>query len=62
MNYYTLYGDLNAAVQQENWLVGMHGRKRANECVGCGQCEEVCPQHIAIREELQKVSQAFKLG
>ena len=29
------------------------------ECVKCGQCEEVCPQHISIREELEKVSEAF---
>ena len=62
LNYLTLYRDLLAAIQQENWLVGYHGKKRANECVGCGQCEEVCPQHIAIREELQKVSQAFGLN
>ncbi|MDO5297320.1 MAG: aldo/keto reductase [bacterium] len=61
LNYYTLYSDLAAATQQENWLVGMHGKKRANECIGCGQCEEVCPQHIAIREELQKVSRALQL-
>lgn len=61
LNYYTLYSDLAAATQQENWLVGMHGKKRAYECIGCGQCEEVCPQHIAIREELQKVSRALQL-
>ena len=55
MNYLTLYGDKANAVRQENWLVGGHGRKRANECVKCGKCEAVCPQHIAIREHLDEV-------
>lgn len=59
MNYLTLYGDKQAARHQESWLVGMHGRKSAADCIKCGQCEKVCPQHIAIREELAKVSQAL---
>lgn len=57
MNYLTLYGDKEKAVGQENWLVGGHGLKRADECVKCGKCEEVCPQHISIRENLEKVSE-----
>ena len=59
MNYLTLYGNKAAAAHQEAWLVVSHGRKRADECIKCGQCEEVCPQHISIREELEKVSEAF---
>lgn len=59
MNYLTLYGNKAAAAHQEDWLVVSHGRKRADECIKCGQCEEVCPQHISIREELEKVSEAF---
>jgi len=59
MNYLTLYGNKAAAAHQEEWLVGVRGRKRADECVKCGQCEEVCPQHISIREELEKVSETF---
>ena len=26
------------------------------QCVGCGRCEQHCPQHIAIREELKKAA------
>ena len=29
--------------------------QRASVCVECGECEEKCPQHIQIREELKKV-------
>ena len=56
MNYLTLYGSKDQALHQEEWLVGKHGRKSANECVKCGKCEEVCPQHIKIRDELEKIA------
>ncbi len=60
MNYLTLYGDMPAAAHQENWLVGGHGKSYANACIKCGKCEEACPQHIAIRRELEKVEKAFR--
>lgn len=56
MNYLTLYGSKAQAQHQEGWLVGNHGRKQATDCVKCGKCEEVCPQHIKIRDELEKVA------
>ena len=59
MNYLTLYKDMAAAKHQEDWLVGGHGLKKASECIQCGQCEKACPQHIAIREELEKVAKAL---
>ena len=58
-NIYTLYGDLDRAAGQERWLVGGHGRKQAVECIRCGACEGVCPQHIEIREELRKAAELF---
>ncbi|MBQ6663532.1 MAG: aldo/keto reductase [Firmicutes bacterium] len=58
-NLYTLYANMDAAKGEENWLVGGHKRKRANECIQCGACEEVCPQHISIREELEKACALF---
>lgn len=59
-NYLTLYKDIDAAKHQEDWLVNGHGKKRACECIKCGKCEEVCPQHIKIREQLEVCAQ--KLG
>ena len=51
--------ELEAAKNQEGWLVGRHDKKSASECLKCGKCEEVCPQHIKIREELERVAKAF---
>ena len=59
MNYLTLYNNLEAAKNQEQWLVGGHGKKPASDCIKCGKCEAVCPQHIKIRDHLVTVSEKF---
>lgn len=59
MNYLTLYRDQGMAKHQEEWLVGGHGLKHADECIKCGKCEEACPQHIKIRENLEKVKESL---
>ena len=61
MNILTLYNDIAGAKHQENWLVSGHSLKRANECIKCGKCEEACPQHIKIREELEKAVEALEI-
>jgi predicted aldo/keto reductase-like oxidoreductase len=33
---------------------------RASECIKCGKCESLCPQHIKIREWLIKVANTFE--
>ena len=61
-NILTLYNDLAGAKHQEDWLVNGHGLKRATECIKCGKCEGVCPQHIKIREELEKAVKALEIN
>jgi predicted aldo/keto reductase-like oxidoreductase len=33
--------------------------QRAANCTECGECEERCPQHLGIREEMKKVHEAL---
>ena len=59
MNLLTLYKDKAFAKHQEEWLVGGHGKNHADQCVKCEKCEEACPQHIKIRENLEEVCEAL---
>ena len=59
-NMYTLYQNMQFATRQEHWLVGGHGRKQAVNCIKCGACEGVCPQHIHIRDELCDAARLFE--
>lgn len=36
------------------------GRGRASECIGCGQCERVCPQHLPIIQLMKDVADTFE--
>ena len=58
-NLYTLFDNLEFAKNEEWWQVGNQGKKQAVYCIQCGRCEEACPQHIRIREELAQAAALF---
>ncbi|MBW1819103.1 MAG: aldo/keto reductase [Deltaproteobacteria bacterium] len=52
-----LYNDamVYEAAKKERFLYRMLPKEaQADNCVQCGECEEVCPQHIAVPEWLEK--------
>ena len=51
MNYETMYHDIKMAKNDYKFATL---QALASECIACGQCEEACPQHIGIIEELKK--------
>lgn len=56
---FTMYNSHHMFGKEENYIRMMPEDQRASKCVECGQCEEHCPQSIAIREELKKVKELF---
>ncbi len=36
------------------------GHGKASDCIKCGRCERVCPQHLPIRELLTQVAATFE--
>ena len=37
-----------------------HGSGKPGDCIECGMCEAVCPQHLEIRDLLKKVAEKFE--
>ncbi len=60
INVYNIYRDLNAAKNKYQWNTEGAKKAKASECIGCGKCEQVCPQHIHIREELKKAAEVLE--
>jgi len=43
-----------------HYFVLLKDEERASNCNECGECENLCPQMIRIKEELRKVKETFK--
>lgn len=52
-----MFNKLNSWESYED-ITKEHGM--ASDCIKCGMCEGVCPQHIEIREKLTKVAEIFE--
>ena len=59
LNAHEAFHNWNTAYYYNNVITG-DGHGKASECIRCGKCEKVCPQHLPIRELLQKVAAAFE--
>ena len=65
--YFSLYNeDMREDLEEKGWTINFsnygklaetHGK--AADCVECGQCEGVCPQHLPITDLMKKVSEHF---
>ena len=65
--YFSLYNELmREDMQKKGWtqsfsryslLIEKFGK--AADCIACGQCESICPQHLTIIEYLKQVSARF---
>jgi predicted aldo/keto reductase-like oxidoreductase len=51
------YGRIEEGIKKYAGIIKENAK--ACECIGCGQCENACPQHIEIIEELKKCSEVF---
>ena len=58
MNMYLIYNRLGSAKGNYSWMT--RGDRAASKCIGCGQCESVCPQHIGIVEELKRAAETLE--
>lgn len=65
--YFSLYNeDMREKLEEKGWTVNYTNYDllcskfgKASDCVECGQCEGVCPQHLPIINNLKKISQHY---
>ena len=59
LNAYEAFHNWNTNFYYESVITG-DGHGKASECIQCGKCEKVCPQHLPIRELLKDVAKTFE--
>lgn len=65
--YFSLYNAEKQEIKEKGWtpqgeyysrLSQKHAK--ASDCIHCGQCEGICPQHLSIIEYLQEIVKEFE--
>lgn len=61
-----LFACLNGKKAWRGWTAGYyykvhtHDKGKAGDCIECGACEDICPQHLPIRDLLKDVAETFE--
>jgi hypothetical protein len=61
-----LFANYNRQKRYQNWdgksryAMQTRNRGKASDCVKCGKCEKVCPQHLKVREYLEEVAKQYE--
>ncbi len=59
LNSKKAFNDWNMDIYYSS-VLSANGSGKASECIGCGGCERVCPQHLEIRKLLGDVAATFE--
>ena len=65
--YFSLYNeDMREKLEEKGWTANYSNYDilnktfgKASDCIACGQCESVCPQHLTIINNLKTVSEHY---
>ena len=66
--YFSIYNeDMREDLEEKGWTINFTNYEKLNEkfgkasdCIGCGQCEGVCPQHLPIIDYLKDVAAHYE--
>jgi len=54
------FNDNNCKFYYSNYTTASKNLGKASDCIKCGKCEKICPQHLPIRKYLEDVAQMFE--
>lgn len=62
LNIERIYHNAEAAKGRASFNILVQGRKLPAECLGCGACEDACPQKLPIRKLLAEFNEKIRLS